>query len=546
MKLEIIKQTLKKEKFVIILFAIGYIFTILEAFYGTFCDEADVITASWLMSQGKHLYSDIFCHHMPVPYFFLEIFQYFSDSIIFLRLSYGIVTQSYFILLYLLFRKKLPYYLIPITAALWGMMKHIFLQNMILADTFVAFGVFTIFLEMITHKEAKYELKDKILISFSTFISFGSSLIAVYPLLIFYVYYIIKRLVLYSKEKKNALAYFKEDLLFILIVLCPYVIFILYFILTGTWGAFLENGIFFNTDYYNIYNGEATPISLIISQFQSFPIKAWARILVGTMYLPFLFLVPTDIFTGISFIIFLIWSVVALFRYKQKSILYILFIYFCYMRDGFHICTFVIFCQYFVAEGLLWCFKEIRRKQKAKLGKGLAISGILLCSTVYLFIMFYSVFNMLRDKIYVTNYGEEYKDIILAVTDKEDTIWAAPLKAELYYVTKRMPTNGNIFYLPWQSIKPGLNEKIQQDLLEGKPKIIIYDGEELLWQETIQTSSYCQWLEDILEEKYFTIQGLDKIYFLKEKETEIVQKLIENNIVRREENGKIVCSNASL
>ena len=199
MKLEAIKQGLKKEKFVIFWFSIGYIFTILEAFYGTFCDEADVITASWLMSQGSRLYSDIFCHHMPVPYFFLEIFQYFSDSLIFLRLSYGIVTQSFFILLYIFFRKKLPHYVLPITAALWGIMKHIFLQNMILADTFVALGLFTVFLEMITHKEAKYKRKDKILISFATFISFGSSLIAVYPLMIFYLYYIGKRIALYIK-----------------------------------------------------------------------------------------------------------------------------------------------------------------------------------------------------------------------------------------------------------------------------------------------------------------------------------------------------------
>ena len=539
MKLEGIKQTLKKEKFTIILFAIGYIFTILEAFYGTFCDEADVISASWLMSQGKHLYSDIFCHHMPVPYFFLEIFQYFPGSVIFLRLSYGIITQSYFILLYLFFRKKLPQYLIPMTATLWGMMKHIFLQNMILADTFVALGLFTIFLEMITHKKVKYERKDKILISFATFISFGSSLIAVYPLLIFYVHYIIKRLLLYKKEKEKALSYFKEDLIFVCIVLFPFLIFMLYLVLTGTWGDFLENAIFFNTDYYSIYNGKATPISLIVSQFLNFPTRAWTRILLVTKYLPYIFQSPTDIFIGINFIIFLIWSMVALFRYKLKSVLYILFIYFCYMRDGFHISTFAIFCPFFLAEGLLWCFKEIKLKQKAKLGKALAISGILLCSMLYLFIILYTVFNTIKDKMYVANYGEEYKDIILAVTQEQDTIWAVPMKPELYYVTKRMPANGNIFYFPWQAI-------IQQDLLEKKPKVIIYDDEEWLWQETIQTSSYCQWLEDILREKYFSIQGLDKIYFLKEKETEIVQKLIENNIVRRKENGEIVCSNACL
>ena len=544
MKLEAIKQGLKKEKFVIFWFSIGYIFTILEAFYGTFCDEADVITASWLMSQGSRLYSDIFCHHMPVPYFFLEIFQYFSDSLIFLRLSYGIVTQSFFILLYIFFRKKLPHYVLPITAALWGIMKHIFLQNMILADTFVALGLFTVFLEMITHKEAKYERKDKILISFATFISFGSSLIAVYPLMIFYLYYIGKRIALYIKEKENAFSYFKEDICFMLIVLCPFLVFILYFIITGTWGAFLENGIFFNTDYYSIYNDEATPISLVLNQFLNFPKRAWVRILFGTVYLPLVFQAPTDIFTEFSFVIFLVWSIVALFRYKQRAILYILFIYFCYMRDNFHVCTFMIFCQYFVAEAILWCFGQMRKKEKGTIKKAIAISFILLYSLIYLFIMGLSIFYMIKDKNYVTNYGKEYKDIILDVTEKEDTIWVAPLKPELYFVTKRMPANENIFYLPWQSSKPYVNEQIEKDLLEKKPKVIIYDRNETIWK--IRTYSYCEWLEELLEENYFTIQGLNKIYFLKEQESEIIEKLIENNIVRRKENGEIVYSNAGI
>ena len=546
MKLDTIKQTLKREKFTIILFAIGYIFTILEAFYGVFGDEADVISASWLMSQGKHLYSDIFCHHMPVPYFFLEIFQYFSNSVIFLRLSYGIVTQSFFILLYIFFRKKLPHYVIPLTAALWGMMRHIFLQNMILADTFVALGLFTIFLEMITHKEAKYERKDKILISFATFISFGSSLIAVYPLMIFYLYYIGKRIALYIKEKENALSYFKEDICFMLIVLCPFLVFILYFIITGTWGAFLENGIFFNTDYYSIYNEEATPVSLVINQFLDFPAKAWVRVLFGTKYLPLGIYSPTDIFTGMSFVIFFVWSIVSLFRYKQKAILYILFVYFCYMRDGFHICTFMIFCQYFVAEAILWCMEQMRKKEKGKMLKAIAIAITFVYSAFYIFIIGLSIFYMIKDKTYVTDYGKEYREVILAVTEEEDTIWAVPLKPELYFVTRRQPANGNIFYLPWQSIKPGVNEKIEEDIRQKKPTVIVYDAEESLWGGTSKPADYCGWLENILNENYFTIQGLDKIYFLKEQESEIIEKLIENNIVRREENGEIVCSNAGI
>ncbi len=524
-----VREFFKKEKIVIFLFIIGFALSIFSAPYATFCDEADVITASWLMNKGELLYQDIFCHHMPVPYFLLQILQLFSNHLLFLRIGFAILSQSYFIILYLFFRKKLHPYLIPIVSLFWAMTRHMFLQNMILADTFVAFGLFTIFLEMIVNKKTKYALKDKILISFATFISFGSSLIAVYPLLIFYVYYIVKRILLYIKEKEKWLDYLKEDILFMGIVLFPFLIFALYLCITNTWNAFWENAIFFNTDYYSLYNGEGTPISLVINQFLDFPQRLKNRTLFATIFVPQMFHYTADVFIGISFVIFLVWSITAIYRYKSKAIVFILFVYFCYMRKGFHCVTFLIFPQFFLAEGILWTSRKLKQNKTGKIKDALATVVILLYSAIYITLMVIDLVDMVKKEELVTDYGKEYKDIILAVTEEQDTIWAAPLKAELYFVTNRMPANENIFYLPWQSIKPGLNEEIEKDLLEKKPKVIVYDADELLWSETIVTSSYCGWLEKILEENYFTIEGVDNVYFLKSEETEIREKLKDFN-----------------
>ena len=546
MKLETIKKIGKEHKFAILFFMIGFAISIFMAPYGIFCDEADVITASWLMSKGELLYKDIFSHHMPVPYFFLEIFQFFSNNLVFLRISFAIVTQAYFILLYLFFRKKLHPYVIPIVSVLWGLVRHMFMQQMILADTFVALGLFTVFLEIVTHKEAKYALKDKILIAFATFISFGSSLIVVYPLMIFYLYYIIKRIVLYVKEKEKALAYFKEDLGFAGIVLCPFFLFAFYLLATNTWGDFWENAIFFNTDYYSLYNGEETPITLILNQFLNFPHKTWLHFFISTAYFPDMFYYTTDMFISFNYLVFLVWSVIALWRYKKRAILYILFIYFCYMRDGFHVTPFILFTQYMVAEALIWAFSKMKTEKKAKPKETIAVVLILFYAILHFALLGNDLKGLLEGNEYVTDYGKEYKDVIIAVTEEEDTIWAVPMKAELYFVTNRMPANENIFYLPWQSIKSGVNEEIQKDLIENKAKVIVYDGEELLWSDKIVTSEYCGWLEEFLQESYFTIKGLDNVYFLKEEESKIIEKLIEKNIVRREENGEIVCSNASV
>ena len=185
------KQTINNHKFAIICFIISFIISIIASLYGTFCDEPDIITASWLMKKGYILYKDIFCHHMPFPYFFLLPFHFFSQNIVVLRIVFSILTQLYFVFLYLFFYKKISKKIFPILSIFWALSKYLTYQNMILSESFIAIGLFTIFIEIIINPELNFTKKDQIIISLSTIISLGSSLIAIYPLMIFYIYYIV-------------------------------------------------------------------------------------------------------------------------------------------------------------------------------------------------------------------------------------------------------------------------------------------------------------------------------------------------------------------
>lgn len=532
---------MKLSKFItLLIFTLSILISIIASQYGTFCDEADVISASWLMSKGYHLYSDIFCHHMPIPYYFLSIFQTMNISnITTLRIIFAIVTQSYFILLYIFFKKRMNPYTIPIVALLYALMRNISMQNYILAETFLALGFFTIFLELITKPKMDYTIKDKILISFATFITLGSSLIAVYPLAIFYLYYIIKRLILYFKEKENIKRNFTNDLIFMLIVLLPFVIVAIYMLCTNTLKDFIENGIEFNTKYYSLYNKEATPISLIIAQFTNFPARALEKLKFATIYFPLFEERAAEIFEGLNFIVFLIGAVALICKKRKNSIIIILFTYFCYMRDSFHASTLFILCNYFITQIVLWIIKEIcQKKPKVGLLKSIAILILVSYTIIYTSILCIDNGRMLQSKQYVSNYGLVLKDIILATTDEKDKIWAAPLYAEIYFTTKRQPANKNIFYLPWQSIKPGVNDNIVKDLEQNKAKVIIYNGYGDIWK--VETKFYAKQLEEYLEEKYFRINSMPIIYYRKEDKEEIEQRLLKNKLARREENGEVV------
>lgn len=546
MKKEKVKNILIENKFAIICFIIGFIVSIFASLYRTFCDEPDIISASWLMAKGYHLYSDIFCHHMPIPYWFLEIFQLLHiNNIVVLRIIFAIITQAYFIFLYCFFKKKTSKYVIPITSVIFALMRNIFLQNVILADSFVALGFLTIFLEIIANPKMNYNTKDKILISFATIISFGSSLIAVYPLAIFYIYYIIHRLILYVNEKQNIKKNFIEDLKFMIIVLLPFLLIALYFLLTNTMDDFIENAIKFNTDYYSIFNGKSTPVSLIINQFTKIPTWGLIRIKLGTIYLPLYAIKTTDVFVGVNVIVFIIWSILAVYKKRENAILLILFAFFCYMRDGFHASTFFILCNYFVAENIVLCFTKLKDKNaKPKIKTVIAIVIIFVYTLIYIGLLLIDNYKMIQNKEYVSDYGKDYKEIILSVTNDEDKIWAAPLYAELYFVTQREPANENIFYLPWQSIKPGVNEKLIEDLESNKTKVIIYDSEREAFG--IKASLYSEALEKYLNENYFVIDGLSTVFFRNENKEEIINKLLEKEIIRREENGEIVFCNASI
>ena len=182
----------------ILLFLLVAILAILYSNTPIFMDEEEIITGGWLITKGYVIFKDFFVHHMPFSYclFSLPMFIFKHPSIYFLRCitNFSLI----FILLFLgIYSKKglrqfwILYYIFilllcfPFFDGYWT----------ILADTSFAVASLAIFLTVLDKPKCDFSYFQKFIISISIFVSITSTLISVYPILFFMIYYYIIRII---------------------------------------------------------------------------------------------------------------------------------------------------------------------------------------------------------------------------------------------------------------------------------------------------------------------------------------------------------------
>lgn len=502
--------------FILILFQVGN---------GTFCDESDVITSSWLISEKWILYKDIFTHHMPFPYYFMSIFNLFGKNVIILRVSFAVCLFIYFIFIYNSFKNKIEKLVLCIFFVIYALSMPYFSGQMMLADSFFAVAITTIFLIVFTNSEFNFSVKEQITISAMTFIACTSTLIAVYPLVFFYIYYIGIRLNIYRKDKLHIIKHVKKDMFFVLLVLIPFLVWILYMVFTKSFIDFIEYGIKFNTDYYSKYTGNDTPRTLITNHIKNFSptiLASFESIIAMIKSAKFDVNLIFPAFARISFMIFCI----QLFFKKEcrMGIFVTVFIYFSYMRGDaahgvpFYMPTLLIFSYLLVKLVKSMQFKE-ERKNVNTVYLAMSIIIILVLVGNYTKMIF-----PLRNDFKKTAKDE----IVELVTDKNDRIWQAPLNPLMYFTTQRLPADRSIVYLPWLSDVPGKNEEIIKNLMENSPKVIAFESDVDIWGYPIK--KYGEKIIDFINENYFNIPTIDKdLYFNNKYKDEILNILSKNN-----------------
>ena len=452
-----------------------------------FSDEADVITGAWLVTKGYVVYKDFFCHHMPLPYYVMSVplFIYKNAAVECVRGFYYLLLFLYFVFINSYTKNGLKNIWLLIYVLILFLSFNLFKGYWILADTFFALGALTIFISVLNKPKCDFSLKEMAAVSCSIFVCITSTLISVYPVMFFGLYYIVMRFL--TLKKLNL-----QDLKFLSIIAFPFVVWGLYMLFTGTFDDFWQNGFLFNTMYYSKFTGNDTPLTLIVKHFKK---------------LPAFFELNYTLIFQCGFLFYLI----KLFQKKEYNLIVFsfLFVYLINMRmeQDFH-CT----AYYYV---LIYIFVIMAKQfaqccQKTYL-KHLFILSVIIFPCIFFFNSFCLTHPNLLWKLKLIKHPVLFASVLqkryIKPVDKteycfseRDKIWAAPLNPIIYFNLRREPANKNIFYLPWQAAVPGENERVIADLENGKVKVIFADLESSVWG--FKFKDYAKPVYDYIKQNY--------------------------------------------
>lgn len=500
-----------------------------------FCDENDIITASWMMSEGCVLYKDIFSHHAPFPYYFLSVFDYIGVyGATALRLC---VFGLFFLILTLLmkqFQKEIPPVIFSVAIGIITVIKCPFCGNLILAESFYSISVLVLLALVYTRPHFDFSYFEMIEISLATFIAIMSTFFAVYPFLFFYLTYICIRVKKYIKQKDIKL--FVKDLKFFLIVLAPFLILLLMMLLNGSLTDFIDNAYFFNSKYYNLYTNEGNNILSVII----YGLVGYTKHFKHTLCFIFLLLILAAVkYFKRSFN--LMWTAVFALLVLLRHRDYFELLPGCYMI-GFYLS--LLLYEFLISEKCRSIILTIKNNSITARASSLVKNTInrfctfakkqrylnFLAKHMYLLLVLIIGISFTLTVGLNNNKFDDTKtyDVIRSLTDEDDKIWCAHLSPEIYYYAERMPCNKNIFYLPWQSIVPGNNENVVDDIKKYDVKVVFFqDG--TIWQD-YKTYDYAATIKNYLDENYFKIEELNKsLYFSNKYKDDIMNKLEEKD-----------------
>ena len=540
----------------------AFIFLI-NSLHESYPDEFDNIMGGWLTLKGLIIYKDWFTHHNPFAYWLaggIEIFT--GQSFVKFRLFYAFLMLiftfgGYFYLKRSLNFEKTKFYLAFIL--LLGIAATYFWGHMLLADSLSALLLAPVFglVVLKIYYKSFLNTKDIIFISVLSFLSLLTSMTfsylvgGIYLVSLFYYFF-------YPNGLKS---FHIKKLLSLVIIIIPYLLFLLYLLITGSFSDYIYHSLQFNQAFY-IYNYPrpegvtfVNPIRYAIVIAQDFH-NNFSSLLIQTKDFNFQF--PFNITLAVvntALIIFLL--------IKRKFLLAFFMLYWLVYSNArsnpltsketdYQSAVYIV-ASLFNMCFAVYVFWEDLKKESHDYPKKLILS------VLFLLVLFYSFFDvtyLLRQFSY-KGYNKfmglapliynrpKIAPVINSITNKDDYVWVGPFDfEEIYYLNRKIPTRYEIL-LPEFAKSPRIQEKMMQELNMNKPKVIYYDKQFSIRFQ--RPEEYAGFFQKFLDENYVTIDSLNKdkkiyssnlykdlhvdyetkLYIKKENVTEVLKKMIE-------------------
>ena len=531
-----------------LVFIINLLFFLKTKLWLSFCDEADNFVGGWLISEGYILYSDMFSHHMPFTYYYTSLLINLGlNDVSDLRLGMALTIAFFWIIIIIIFKDRIDYKIISAMMLLSGITRPFYVGHMVLADSFFGYSTLIIFLYFFSEPDMNFKIWDKIIISLMIYISIMSTLVSIYPIMLFGAYYIFKKKLIYSIVEYDTKKIISE-IKFALLISVPFLFFMIYLLKNNSLHNFYNQAYIFNKLYYSQFTGTLTTLQFID------PMKSYGEHIfyyisnIGWLINENTFVWEPIGHTPLFFEGFLVISnLIALMIFWKTKNLYIAIFYFILLgflriRGGcFHGTPYYLLSFFSVSLTLTeiynYCDYNIRNSCKLK-------TGIKIC---FIFIIFYFslmiVFLGMTSYVYASNYygigssdayDSPYDIIVQTLTQPDDTIWVAPLTPSLYFSNKRLPASRYTFYLPWNAASDKINEKLIEDLTEKKPLIIIFNRDAAIWGYLVK--DYGNVIDEYISNYYYQVEPhhpiYKNVYLINTHKNQLLKTLYDNEIYK--------------
>jgi hypothetical protein len=229
------------------LLAVNFILGLVTLYWGAHVDEADNLVVGGLLLRGAALYTDVFSHHFPFPYFWMAgVIALAGKSIFAARLSVLLFQLVAFALALRLSDKPL---LVGVTALLWALVRPFYDGHMVMYAAFAGVSLFVVLILTlaILDETVRPTWKHYFILALFSWIAFLSGPLSLYAILLTLTFLLLHR----------PASGLKTGLLLLLGLTLPLIV----LLLTHTLDAFWQNAILFNSQVYDKYS-DANPLRL--------------------------------------------------------------------------------------------------------------------------------------------------------------------------------------------------------------------------------------------------------------------------------------------
>lgn len=568
-ELHTLKRYSKKRDFyvwfglIILLFLIFFA----NAWHEEFIDEFDNILGGAYILQGKLPYINFFSHHNPVPYFLASIIVLFSgDSFVAFRMLYAVFLFLFALIGYYAVRKSVghqasKFYIgfIAVTAIaatyFWG---HMLLADS-LAAVFIGPALAIIFLKSLYN--TSYRIRDLIIISILLSLTLLTSLTFSY--LVFGMYLFVLLHYFRYLRRRNL----KAVVLSFIVLATPYIVFVLYLLVSGSFSSFIQQSLIFNQKYY-IYNyprpeGATTLINPvrygIIISYEFF--GHFRDLLLQASTFNFSFPINITFAVGNLFVL-----IYLLYRRKFLLFFFVIFILiFSNARSNPVLSKESDFQSAMYITISIFNVVFILTKLWEKLTSAISVNARVLYSILFFFLSIYAFYAASAflfsffSKTYNKYMGLEpliydrsqYAPIVEAATSENETAWIGPIEfKELLYLDRPNPSRYQIL-IPGMSRSPELTADFMNEYNTNKPVVIWYDRRYSVLGKS--SEKYAPFFLDFLKENYITLYDEEthlkryesliprddkidvetKLYIRKDKYHEVVNRLLQKKMIKK-------------